>query len=133
MAEERVVDFPARAVAARSPAVIEQLHTAAQSMLTTRQVLRSTMPAEFVHCPSLDLLLTLFVADHQTLAVAELREAGLVASHVASRWIEVFVQRGLVTLRDTDAMLTEGGFKMIADACQAVIEAQPGGCPTRLH
>jgi hypothetical protein len=133
MAEERLVNFGASTIAARSPGMIEQLRTAAQSMIATRQALRKTMPDEFVHCPALDLLFTLFVADDQTLPITALTESGQTAPQVAARWITLFVQRDLVKLRDTDAMLTEAGFKMIASACQAVTGLQTRGCATRLN
>jgi hypothetical protein len=105
MAEERLVNFRASTIAARSPTMIEQLRTAAQSVIATRQALREAMPGEFVHCPALDLLFTLFVADYQTLPITALTDAGQTAPQVATRWITLFVQRDLVTLRGSDAML----------------------------
>lgn len=133
MAGQRVVDFSARAMASRSSAMIEQLRITAQGMLATRRALRKSMPGEFIHCPSLDLLCALFVADHQTLQIAKLMEAVSVAPQVARRWLDVFAQRDLVTLSDADAILTGAGFKMMADACQSVIELQAGGCQARLN
>jgi hypothetical protein len=133
MAEERLVDFGASTIAARSPGMIEQLRTAAQSMIATRQALRQAMPGEFIHCPALDLLFALFVADHQTLPIADLTDSGQTAPQVVTRWITLFIQRDLVKLRGNNAMLTEAGFRMMASACQAVIVSQPGACPPRLN
>lgn len=133
MAEERLVDFWARTIAARSPALLHQLRSVAQSVLAARRALAASMPVEFVHCPSLDLLFTLFVADHHTMPVARLIQASPAASAVAHRWIDVFVQRDLITRRGGDVALTEAGFKMMADACQAIIGSQMGVHVMRLN
>lgn len=133
MAEKRLVDFWASTIAARSPALLHQLRSVAQSILAARRALAASMPVEFVHCPSLDLLFTLFVADHHTMPVATLIQASPAAAPVARRWIDVFVQRDLVTRRGDDVVLTEAGFKMMTDACQAVIGSQMGVHVLRLN
>lgn len=133
MAEERLVDFWAKTIAARSPALLQQLRSVAQSVLAARRALAASMPVEFVHCPSLDLLFTLFVADHHTMPVTMLVRASPAAPSVARRWIDVFVQRDLVSRRGDDVVLTEAGFTMMADACQAVIGSQMGVHVLRLN
>jgi len=124
MADERFVDFWAKTIATRSPAILQQLRAVAFSMIAARRALRDTMPGEFVHCPSLDLLLELFVADRKATAMAALTASAPTAPSVTRRWIDVFVQRDLVKVRGDDVTLTEAGFRMMADACQAVIESQ---------
>ena len=127
MADERLVEFWAKTIAMRSPVMMQQLHGAALGMIAARRAMQAAMPAEFVHCPSLDLLLALFVADGQAMPLAELITATPAAPAVARRWIDVFVQRDLVTAHDATAGLTEAGFRMIANTCQAVIESQMAG------
>lgn len=93
MADERFVDFWAKTIATRSPAILQQLRAVAFSMIAARRALRDTMPGEFVHCPSLDLLLELFVADRKATAMAALTASAPTAPSVTRRWIDVFVQR----------------------------------------
>jgi hypothetical protein len=124
MADERLVEFWAKTIAMRSPLVLQQLHGAALGLLAARRAMRSVMPAEFLHCPSLDLLLTLFVADDHAMPLADLLGATPAAPAVARRWIDVFVQRDLMTTTAGTATLTEAGFRMMAETCRAVIESQ---------
>ncbi len=131
MADERFVDFWARTIAARSPAMVQQLRGVALGMIAARRALRESMPGEFVHCPSLDLLFELFVADRQTASVEALSAAVPTAPSVTRRWIDVFVQRDLVRVRGDDASLTDAGFRMMADACQAVTESQTSASAIR--
>lgn len=124
MADERLVEFWAKTIAMRSPVMLQQLHGAALSLLAARRAMQTVMPPEFVHCPSLDLLLALFVADDHALPVAALLRDKATAPAVARRWLDVFVQRDLVTVRSETVSLTEAGFRMMADTCLAVIESQ---------
>ena len=133
MANERSVDFRAKAIAARSPVMLEQLRHVAQSLLTARRALRMVMPVEFVHTPPIDLLFTLFVAEEHIMAVPALVAATPVAPQVAQRWIQVLAERDLVTLRGGAIVLSETGFQMMAEACQALIEAQTKAQPTSLN
>ncbi len=126
MSDDRLVDFWAKTIAARSPAVLQQLHGTALSLIAARRALGSVMPGEYVHCPSLDLLLALFVADGQAMALADFINASPAVPSVARRWVDVFVQRDLVALRGGAIVLTEAGFRMMADACRAVMESQMG-------
>lgn len=56
--------------------------------------------------------------------IESLVDATSAAAAVARRWIDVFVQRGLVAIGDNMATLTDAGFRMMADTCGAVIESQ---------
>ncbi len=135
MADERLVDFWTRAIADQSPALLQQLRGVALSLIAARRALRVHMPDEFVHCPSLDLLYALFVADHHTLTEEAMMVACPVSPAVARRWIDVFAQRDLV-VRHRDTMrveLTETGFRMMAHSCQAVIESQMTARVTRVN
>lgn len=124
MAEQRLVEFWAKTIAMRSPVVLQQLHGAAHGLLAARRAMQSVMPSEFVHCPSLDLLLTLFVAADHAMPLTDLLQATSAAPAVARRWIDVFVRRDLITTSAGTAALTEAGFRMMADTCRAVIESQ---------
>ncbi|WP_293876362.1 MULTISPECIES: hypothetical protein [unclassified Sphingomonas] len=124
MSDERLVEFWAKTIAMRSPVMLQQLHGAALGLIAARRAMQRAMPPEFVHCPSLDMLLALFVADGHALPVAALVQATPAAPAVARRWTDVFVQRDLVAVRDGTATLTEAGFRMMADTCRAVIESQ---------
>lgn len=126
MADERLVDFWAKTIAMRSPVMLQQLHGAALGLIAARRAMQRTLPPEFVHCPSLDMLLALFVADGHAMPVADFLKATPAATAVARRWVDVFVQRHLVSVRSDIASLTEAGFRMMADTCQAVIESQMG-------
>jgi hypothetical protein len=124
MPQARLVDFWAKAIAARSPAMLQQLRGVAQGLLAARTALRSVMPGEFVNNPPIDLLYTLFVAEDQTMALPPLITATAVSAPVARRWVDVLVDRDLVTERGGIVTLTEAGFVMVAEACQAIIESQ---------
>lgn len=133
MAEERLVDFWARTMAARSPLMLEQLRTVARSLLAARQALRSVMPDEFIHSPGIDLLFTLFAAENHVMPVPALLAAAPVSTRVAQRWLDVFVDRDLVSLRGETIVLSEAGFEMMAEACQAIIESQTDARATSLN
>lgn len=124
MADERVVDFWAKSMVTRSPAMLQQLRDAARGAIAARRALRGTMPGDFVHCPSLDILFALFVAEAQTLSYGALVEAVPIAAAVTRRWIDVFVQRDLMEVRGGEVVLTDAGFRMMAESCQALIESQ---------
>ena len=127
MADERLVDFWAKTIALRSPVVLQQLHGAALGLIAARRAMQASLPPEFVHCPSLDMLLALFVADAHAMPVADLLTATPVATTVLRRWIDVFVQRDLVVMRGDSASLTEAGFRMMAETLRAVTESQMAG------
>jgi predicted transcriptional regulator len=133
MRQSRLVDFWARAIAARSPVMLEQLRGAARDLLASRSALRSVMPAEFVNNPPIDLLYALFVAEDQTMTVPPLITATGVSAPVARRWIDVLVDRDLVAERGGVITLTEAGFMMAAEACQAIIESQTGAAGATLN
>jgi len=124
MPQARLVDFWARAIAARSPVMLEQLRGVARDLIAARSALRSVMPAEFVNNPPIDLLYALFAADDQAMMVPPLITATGVSGPVARRWLDVLVDRDLVMERDGRVTLTEAGFVMAAEACQAIIESQ---------
>jgi len=124
MAQGRLVDFWAKAIAARSPVMLQQLRRVAESLLAARGALRTVMPAEFVNNPPIDLLYTLFVADEQTMPLPPLITAAGVSAPVARRWLDVLIERDLVAERNGVVTLTEAGFVMAAEACQAIIESQ---------
>lgn len=133
MANERLVEFWAKTIAMRSPVIMQQLHGAALGLIADRRAMQRTLPPEFVHCPSLDMLLALFVADGHAMPVTDFVKAAPAAAAVTRRWVDVFVQRDLVSVRSGIASLTEAGFRMIADTCQAVIEAQMGTRASNLN
>jgi hypothetical protein len=133
MPQARLVDFWAKAIAARSPVILQQLQGVARGLLAARGALRSVMPAEFVNNPPLDLLYTLFVADAQTMTLPPLITATGVSAPVARRWIDVLVERDLVAERGGVVTLTEAGFVMAAEACQMIIESQTGAAGATLN
>ncbi|EZP50243.1 hypothetical protein [Sphingomonas sp. RIT328] len=126
MPQVRRIDFWAKAIAARSPAMLEHLQGVARALVAARRAMRTTLPPEFVNNPPMDLLYTVFLADDHCATLPPLIAATGVSAPVARRWIDLLVERDLVYESAGMIRLTDAGLILVAETCQAVIASQTG-------
>jgi hypothetical protein len=106
---------PKRACATRSAADV------ARGLLAGRRALQQHLPADLLHDPSLDMLLSLLVAEADGVAMgaAELATTTTVGAAVAARWIKAMQELGLIE-HETTVALTPAGRAAVAAALAGV-------------
>jgi hypothetical protein len=99
---------------------------AARRMIVARRALQASLPVEFLHDATLDILLALFVAgaEDRTVDAEAVAAATTVAPGVAGRWTAVLVEEGLVAIEAKAVVLTAVGRERVAEAIRAVIHSQ---------
>lgn len=97
----------------------------ARGILAGRRALQRHLPADLLHDPSLDMLLNLFVAEADGVAMctAELATTTTVGATIAGRWIKALQALALVE-EETTIALTLAGRAAVAAALAAVDAAQ---------
>ncbi|MEG3086223.1 hypothetical protein [Sphingomonas sp. PB4P5] len=98
----------------------------ARAMLAARQAMQQHLPVELLHDPSVDMLLSLFVAeaDGVSMGAAELATTTTVGPATALRWIKAMTAMELIAARGEIIALTTSGRDAVAATLDAVTRAQ---------
>ena len=97
----------------------------ARGMIAARRALQRHLPVHLLHDPSLDMLLALFVGEHEGVAMggAELATTTTVGPAIAAHLIKAMAALGMIE-EDVTITLTAQGRSAVATAIAAVGAAQ---------
>ena len=97
----------------------------ARGVLAARHALQEHLPVELLHDPSVDMLMSLFVAacDGTQMGTAELATTTTVGPAIATRWIKALVALELIETRGDIVVLTASGRIAVTAALGAVAAA----------
>lgn len=101
-----------------------ELKRAAISMLTARRAMHGVLPPDLTHDVSLEVMLTLYVADPDGVSADALVEEATVPPSITRRLLMVLIGEDLVAASDKVVRLTAFGFSRMDDLLSRVILSQ---------
>lgn len=102
----------------------DDLRRAALGMLHARRAMRGTLPAELIYDTALEVLLTVYVAHGDLVAIDDLIAEADVPASLLRRWLAALQSEQLIALVDGAVTLTPAGNEQMGTMLTAVVQSQ---------